>query len=106
MRKELVEWENEEKEKRENMEVVEYKDKEKTTGDKVMDVVRAAELLAAQGQPEAPKSPGGPLAAETLKTTTIVMSGHTLAPQLSVSFLYLNFASSKVAISHDIQIIF
>lgn len=77
-----MEWENEEKGKKE---IVEYKDKEKTTGDKVMDVVRAAEILAAQGQVEVPKSPGGPLAPETLKTTTIVMSGHTLAPQHSVS---------------------
>lgn len=102
MKKEMVEWEKEENEKRvkENseMEIAEYKqveegelevfkDKEKSTGDKVMDVVRAAELLASQGLPETPKSPGGPLSADMLKTTTIVMSGHTLAPQHSVSSL-------------------
>lgn len=98
MKKELMEWEREEKERKENMQVTElaeklsdekvidvFRDKEKTAGDKVMDVVRAAELLVAQGQPETPKSPGGPLSADTLKTTTIVMSGHTLAPQLVVS---------------------
>lgn len=53
----------------------------------VLDVVRAAELLA-QGQNDLqykPKSPGGPMSTDTLKTTTIVMSGHTLAPQASVS---------------------
>ncbi|XP_054268231.1 protein lap4 isoform X3 [Macrosteles quadrilineatus] len=85
MKKELVEWEEEERERKESMEIAEYKEKEKTAGDKVMDVVRAAELLAAQGQPETPKSPGGPLSAETLKTTTIVMSGHTLAPNPPLS---------------------
>ena len=52
----------------------------------VLDVVRAAELLV--NKPSSPtemlvaKSPGGPKT--DLKTTTIVMSKHTLAPQTSM----------------------
>lgn len=51
----------------------------------MLDVVRAAELLV--NKPSSPtdmlvpKSPGGPKT--DLKTTTIVMSKHTLAPQTS-----------------------
>lgn len=65
----------------------------------VLDVVRAAELLASQGTDSLPKpkSPGGPMSGggDTLKTTTIVMSGHTLAPQNSVSHhpLYIGFCA-------------
>ncbi|EEZ97547.2 hypothetical protein TcasGA2_TC011397 [Tribolium castaneum] len=47
-----------------------------TPADKVLDVVRAVETLAENSVP--PKSPGGPNS--ELKTTTIVMSKHTLAP--------------------------
>ncbi|XP_076251165.1 scribble planar cell polarity protein isoform X5 [Rhynchophorus ferrugineus] len=52
-----------------------------TPVEKVMDVVHAVETLAKGGQENAapPKSPGGPNS--ELKTTTIVMSKHTLAPQ-------------------------
>lgn len=35
MKKELVEWEEEERERKESMEIAEYKEKEKTAGDKV-----------------------------------------------------------------------
>jgi len=51
----------------------------------VLDVVRAAELLvnkpSSPTEMLVPKSPGGPKT--DLKTTTIVMSKHTLAPQTS-----------------------
>ncbi|XP_065157658.1 protein lap4-like isoform X4 [Atheta coriaria] len=50
-----------------------------TPADKVLDVVRAVETLAHNEIPVAPKSPGGPNS--ELKTTTIVMSKHTLAAQ-------------------------
>ncbi|KAF5299202.1 hypothetical protein FQA39_LY02375 [Lamprigera yunnana] len=52
-----------------------------TPVEKVMDVVRAVETLAhaPTDTTVAPKSPGGPNA--ELKTTTVVMSKHTLAPQ-------------------------
>ncbi|XP_030757853.1 protein lap4 isoform X4 [Sitophilus oryzae] len=52
-----------------------------TPAEKVMDVVHAVETLARGNQENAapPKSPGGPNS--ELKTTTVVMSKHTLAPQ-------------------------
>ncbi|XP_018896338.2 uncharacterized protein [Bemisia tabaci] len=51
----------------------------------VLDVVRAAEqlVLDANDLQLNPKSPGGPKSGNSLKTTTIVMSKHTLAPQNS-----------------------
>uniref|UniRef100_A0A146L2K0 Protein lap4 n=3 Tax=Lygus hesperus TaxID=30085 RepID=A0A146L2K0_LYGHE len=97
MKQELVSWEKEEHEKKEKekeikeqgMEVEEF-NKDKSTPEKVMDVVRAAEMLALSGGAVTtaandvvakPKSPGGPKSGDSLKTTTIVMSKHTLAPQ-------------------------
>ncbi|CAH1131259.1 unnamed protein product [Ceutorhynchus assimilis] len=52
-----------------------------TPAEKVLDVVHAVETLAKGPQENVapPKSPGGPNS--ELKTTTIVMSKHTLAPQ-------------------------
>lgn len=50
----------------------------------VLDVVRAAELLthnSSDTNSVKPKSPGGPKSGDIQKTTTIVMSKHTLAPQ-------------------------
>ncbi|XP_075228246.1 uncharacterized protein LOC142328405 isoform X3 [Lycorma delicatula] len=83
MKQELVEWEKEEEEaKKEGKELEESR--AKSTPEKVLDVVRAAELLALGGNTETltkPKSPGGPKSGDSLKTTTIVMSKHTLAPQ-------------------------
>ncbi|XP_043483475.1 protein lap4 isoform X2 [Leptopilina heterotoma] len=77
MKAELVAWEQEEQER------AILDQKEKSTPEKVLDVVRAAESLV--NKPSSPtdifvppKSPG-PL--KDLKTTTIVMSKHTLAPQ-------------------------
>ncbi|KAE8739367.1 hypothetical protein FOCC_FOCC015138 [Frankliniella occidentalis] len=61
--------------------------REKSTPERVLDVVRAAEMLVKPSSPTellVPKSPGGPKSAESLKTTTIVMSKHTLAPQTSL----------------------
>lgn len=49
-----------------------------------MDVVRAAEMLTLNSSDlnsVKPKSPGGPKSGDIQKTTTIVMSKHTLAPQ-------------------------
>jgi len=46
--------------------------------------VRAAEMLtlnSADLNSVKPKSPGGPKSGDIQKTTTIVMSKHTLAPQ-------------------------
>ncbi|KAF2904406.1 hypothetical protein ILUMI_01771 [Ignelater luminosus] len=88
MRTELVQFEKEEAEKRlklpdhteEDLSLVEAR-QTTTPVEKVMDVVRAVETLA-HGPVDtmaAPKSPGGPNA--ELKTTTVVMSKHTLAPQ-------------------------
>lgn len=88
MRTELVQFEKEEAEKRlklpdhneEDLSLVEAR-QATTPVEKVMDVVRAVETLA-HGPVDtaaAPKSPGGPNA--ELKTTTVVMSKHTLAPQ-------------------------
>lgn len=51
---------------------------------KVLDVVRAAEMLtlnSTESNTVKPKSPGGPKSGDSLKTTTVVMSKHTLAPQ-------------------------
>lgn len=51
---------------------------------KVLDVVRAAEMLtlnSTESNTIKPKSPGGPKSGDIQKTTTIVMSKHTLAPQ-------------------------
>ncbi|XP_053593485.1 protein lap4 isoform X8 [Microplitis demolitor] len=77
MKEELVAWEQEERERA----LIEHR--EKSTPEKVMDVVRAAESLVNKPNspvdtPVPPKSPGG---TKDLKTTTIVMSKHTLAPQ-------------------------
>ncbi|XP_024086270.1 protein lap4 isoform X1 [Cimex lectularius] len=85
MKQELVAWEKEEERKKEKdvqMDVEHVKDK--STPEKVMEVVRAVEILAntnESNQPSKPKSPGGPKSTDSLKTTTIVMSKHTLAPQ-------------------------
>nr|XP_022902377.1 protein lap4 isoform X4 [Onthophagus taurus] len=90
MQSELMQFEREDAEKRlrlpekseEDLSIVEAKPS--TPADKVMDVVRAVETLA--HGPEAlvpPKSPGGQNA--ELKTTTIVMSKHTLATQNSTT---------------------
>ncbi|XP_065213379.1 protein lap4 [Planococcus citri] len=88
IQQELVEWENEEKESKENVEPYEEnleidEIREKSTKEKVLDVVRAAELLATGDIDNVtkPKSPGGPKSGDNLKTTTIVMSKHTLEPQ-------------------------
>ncbi|XP_012226059.2 protein lap4 isoform X3 [Linepithema humile] len=77
MKAELVAWEQEERERA----LVEQR--EKSTPEKVLDVVRAAESLVNKSNSPVdiivpPKSPGG---TKDLKTTTIVMSKHTLAPQ-------------------------
>ncbi|KAK1134762.1 hypothetical protein K0M31_007535 [Melipona bicolor] len=77
MKAELVAWEQEERERA----LLEHR--EKSTPEKVLDVVRAAESLVNKSSSPVdmvvpPKSPGG---TKDLKTTTIVMSKHTLAPQ-------------------------
>ncbi|XP_006612195.1 protein lap4 isoform X8 [Apis dorsata] len=77
MKAELVAWEQEERERA----LLEHR--EKSTPEKVLDVVRAAESLVTKSNSPVdmvvpPKSPGG---TKDLKTTTIVMSKHTLAPQ-------------------------
>ena len=87
MKSELVQFEKEEAEKRlklpdnsdDDLNLVEAK--ATTPADKVLDVVRAVETLANSPAENsvAPKSPGG--TNSELKTTTIVMSKHTLAPQ-------------------------
>lgn len=86
MRSELVQFEKEEAEKRlrqndiseEDLSLVEAK--LTSPADKVLDVVKAVENLTLVSDSQtAPKSPGGPNS--ELKTTTIVMSKHTLAPQ-------------------------
>ncbi|KAI5753825.1 hypothetical protein M8J77_003595 [Diaphorina citri] len=84
MKKELVEWEKEEQEERkENLELDEVR--EKSTPEMVLDVVKAAEQLALGTKDNVsipPKSPGGQKSTgESIKTTTVVMSKHTLAPQ-------------------------
>ncbi|XP_035717796.1 protein lap4-like isoform X4 [Vespa mandarinia] len=77
MKAELVAWEQEERERA----LIEQR--EKSTPEKVLDVVRAAESLVNKSNSPVdmvvpPKSPSG---TKDLKTTTIVMSKHTLAPQ-------------------------
>nr|XP_050844643.1 protein lap4 isoform X9 [Vespula vulgaris] len=77
MKAELVAWEQEERERA----LIEQR--EKSTPEKVLDVVRAAESLVHKSNSPVdmvvpPKSPSG---TKDLKTTTIVMSKHTLAPQ-------------------------
>lgn len=88
MKAELVQFEKDEAEKRltistksdENLSLIESRHPI-TPAEKVLDVVRAVETLAHMPpeNPTAPKSPGGPNS--ELKTTTVVMSKHTLAPQ-------------------------
>ncbi|XP_022161283.1 protein scribble homolog isoform X4 [Myzus persicae] len=85
IKKELAEWENQEKLLKEELESMELDEvKEKSTQEKVLDVVRAAEMLTLNSTDSnsiKPKSPGGPKSGDIQKTTTIVMSKHTLAPQ-------------------------
>ncbi|XP_073992639.1 scribble planar cell polarity protein isoform X7 [Rhodnius prolixus] len=92
MKQELVAWEKEEQDKKDREPILELEEvKNKSTPEKVMDVVHAAEVLALGGitgvttvsdtTASKPKSPGGPKSCDGLKTTTIVMSKHTLAPQ-------------------------
>ncbi|CAL1673692.1 unnamed protein product [Lasius platythorax] len=99
MKAELVAWEQEERERA----LVEQR--EKSTPEKVLDVVRAAESLVSKSNSPVdmvpPKSPGG---TKDLKTTTIVMSKHTLATQNpnnsrtnETSGTSRNFSSSKSA---------
>ncbi|XP_039279782.1 protein scribble homolog isoform X7 [Nilaparvata lugens] len=86
MKQELVAWEKEEEDVRKEKDCKELDEiRSKSTPEKVLDVVRAAELLALGGADTLtkPKSPGGPKSGDSLKTTTIVMSKHTLAPQSS-----------------------
>ncbi|CAG9769323.1 unnamed protein product [Ceutorhynchus assimilis] len=66
-----------------------------TPAEKVLDVVHAVETLAKGPQENVapPKSPGGPNS--ELKTTTIVMSKHTLAPQATTEFAATLPKSSK-----------
>ncbi|XP_019697619.1 protein lap4 isoform X3 [Harpegnathos saltator] len=75
MNAELESWEKEE-------ERALVEQREKSTPEKVLDVVRAAESLVSKSNSPVdmipPKSPGG---TKDLKTTTIVMSKHTLAAQ-------------------------
>lgn len=86
MHTELVQFEKEEAENRlgllEENSLVEARP-EASPADKVLDVVRAVETLAlSTPDPVAPpKSPGIPNS--ELKTTTVVMSKHTLATQPS-----------------------
>lgn len=98
MKAELVQFEKDEAEKRlvlppvksqEDLSLVEAK-YPATPAEKVLDVVRAVETLT-HGPLEntvPPKSPGGPNS--EVKTTTVVMSKHTLAPQ-TVSIKYFVF---------------
>ncbi|XP_014232467.1 protein lap4 isoform X1 [Trichogramma pretiosum] len=79
MKAEMVAWEQEDRER------ALLEQRGKITPDKVLDIVRAAESLVIKPSspvdsttPIPPKSPGG---TKDLKTTTIVMSKHTLAPQ-------------------------
>ncbi|XP_014280557.1 protein lap4 isoform X3 [Halyomorpha halys] len=55
--------------------------KSKSTPEKVMEVVRAAEILAQNDTPASPTAKPKSPKPESVKTTTIVMSKHTLAPQ-------------------------
>lgn len=66
----------------------------------VLDVVRAAESLVSKSNSPVdvivpPKSPGG---TKDLKTTTIVMSKHTLAPQntnVSISVIFTTYSNKN-----------
>ncbi|KAG5308882.1 SCRIB protein, partial [Pseudoatta argentina] len=105
MKAELVAWEQEERERA----LIEQR--EKSTPEKVLDVVRAAESLVSKSNSPVdmvvpPKSPGG---TKDLKTTTIVMSKHTLAPQNpnnsrtnETSGTSKDFSSSKSSIIPDL----
>ncbi|XP_046996189.1 protein lap4 isoform X9 [Schistocerca americana] len=112
MKQELVEWEREEQERKEkelallhsNDAVVSMDDvREKSTPEKVLDVVRAAGLLVSKPSSPtemiAPKSPGGPKS--DLKTTTIVMSKHTLAPQTTAAVN--NAVANKTSVSDKMK---
>ncbi|XP_044762164.1 protein lap4-like isoform X3 [Coccinella septempunctata] len=87
MKSELVQFEKEEAEHRlrlpstseEDLSLIEHK--AASPADKVLDVVRAVETLAHQGPVENSVPPKSPVNSAELKTTTIVMSKHTLAPQ-------------------------
>ncbi|XP_045477537.1 protein lap4 isoform X12 [Harmonia axyridis] len=87
MKSELVQFEKEEAEQRlrlpstseEDLSLIEHK--AASPADKVLDVVRAVETLAHQGPVENSIPPKSPVNSAELKTTTIVMSKHTLAPQ-------------------------
>ncbi|KAJ1522122.1 hypothetical protein ONE63_002433 [Megalurothrips usitatus] len=125
MKQELVQWEQEQEERdRELREREEEREREhqvalqqaqndlqlepvreKSTPERVLDVVRAAEMLVKPSSPTellVPKSPGGPKSAESLKTTTIVMSKHTLAPQSSLAVSGTPSNSSSTAVSGNI----
>ncbi|KAK9878834.1 hypothetical protein WA026_003669 [Henosepilachna vigintioctopunctata] len=87
MKSELVQFEKEEAEQRlrlpstseEDLSLVEHKPT--TPADKVLDVVRAVETLAHPMPVENSIPPKSPVGSAELKTTTVVMSKHTLAPQ-------------------------
>jgi protein scribble len=108
MKSELVQFEKEDAEKRlklpehdeeDDLHLVEAK--ASTPADKVLDVVRAVETLANCPAENSvpPKSPGGPNS--ELKTTTIVMSKHTLAPQATtVSRKLFSCFGLPIIVSH------
>ncbi|XP_033337066.1 scribble planar cell polarity protein isoform X2 [Megalopta genalis] len=101
MKAEMVAWEQQEERERALIE-----QREKSTPEKVLDVVRAAESLVSKSNSPVdmvpPKSPGG---TKDLKTTTIVMSKHTLAPQNTNSLRKertvtpVDYPTSKSAVS-------
>jgi protein scribble len=106
MKSELVQFEKEDAEKRlklpehdeeDDLHLVEAK--ASTPADKVLDVVRAVETLANCPAENSvpPKSPGGPNS--ELKTTTIVMSKHTLAPQATTPPQSPKSGASKSSVS-------
>ncbi|KAK4881366.1 hypothetical protein RN001_004685 [Aquatica leii] len=106
MKTELVHFEKEDAERRlklpdhgaEELSLVEVR-QVTTPVEKVMDVVRAVETLAHVPTDPAvvPKSPGGPNS--ELKTTTVVMSKHTLAPQTSTPPQSPKNLSTKLSVS-------
>ncbi|XP_073992642.1 scribble planar cell polarity protein isoform X10 [Rhodnius prolixus] len=107
MKQELVAWEKEEQDKKDREPILELEEvKNKSTPEKVMDVVHAAEVLALGGitgvttvsdtTASKPKSPGGPKSCDGLKTTTIVMSKHTLAPQSENNQTINNTSDTKM----------
>ncbi|KAK5649495.1 hypothetical protein RI129_000524 [Pyrocoelia pectoralis] len=105
MKTELVQFEKEEAEKRlkiseNNGEELSLVEAQVTTPvEKVMDVVRAVETLVHAPIDPAivPKSPGGSNA--ELKTTTVVMSKHTLAPQAATPPQSPKNVSAKLSVS-------